>query len=169
MNEFYEGVIQFYQCFIRKQFKNFDFKSQLLHILSFLDPVKSQGIKQCTFDQLGDILPITFDKAAVKIEHREFVVDSDIDCTEGNATKLWVDIFHMKSPMGAHKYKDLATVALKLLSIPTSNADRERVFRQPCTKNKNRLSVISVYRNIIFPNWVPFQQNQQVLRTDYIR
>ena len=34
----------------------------------------------------------------------------------------------MKSPMDEHKYKNLATIALKLLSIPTSNVDCERVF-----------------------------------------
>ena len=30
--------------------------------------------------------------------------------------------------MGEYKYRSLATVALKLVAIPTSNADRERVF-----------------------------------------
>ena len=34
----------------------------------------------------------------------------------------------MKSSMGAQKYKNLAAAALTLLSIPTSNADCERVF-----------------------------------------
>ena len=35
---------------------------------------------------------------------------------------------HMKSSMGAHKYKNLAAAALTLLSSPTSNADCEWVF-----------------------------------------
>ena len=84
----YKGVVQFYLRFVQKQLKKFDFKSQLLHIVSVLDPVNSQGIKQCTFDQLDDILPVTFDKAAVKVEYREFVVDSDVNCTEGDAVKF---------------------------------------------------------------------------------
>lgn len=99
LNEFCKGVVQFYQHFMQKLLQKFDFKSQLLHVLSFLDPVKCKGIKQCTSDQLGDILQITFDKDAVKMEHREFVVDSDIDCAEGNATKFCVD---KKSPIWVH-------------------------------------------------------------------
>ena len=75
--------------------KKFDFKSQLLHTLSFLDPGNTQGIKQQhTFDQLGNILPVTFDRAALKIEHREFVVDSDLDCTESDATNVWLNIYN---------------------------------------------------------------------------
>ena len=128
LNEFYKGVIQFYQRFIQKQLQKFNFKSQLLQILSFLDPANSQGIKQCTFDQIDDLLPITFDKAVVKLEHREFVLDCDVCCSESDAVKFWVNVYNMKSPMDEHKYKNLATIALKLLSIPTSNVDCERVF-----------------------------------------
>ena len=90
MNEFYKGVVQFYQRFIQKQLQKFDFKSKLLHLLSFLNPVNSQGIKQCTFDH---ILPITLDKAAVKLEYREFVVDCDVDCTENDAVKFWLYVY----------------------------------------------------------------------------
>ena len=128
MNEFYKGVIQFYQHFIQKQLQKFNFKSQLLQILSFLDPANSQSIKQCTFDQIDDLLPITFDKAVVKLEHHEFVLDCDVCCSESDAVKFWVNVYNMKSNMDEHKYKNLATIALKLLSIPTSNVDCERVF-----------------------------------------
>jgi hypothetical protein len=69
LEEFYKGVIEFYQRFIQKQLQKLDFKSRLLHILSFLDPANSLGIKQCTFDQIEDILPISFDKSAIKLEH----------------------------------------------------------------------------------------------------
>ena len=34
----------------------------------------------------------------------------------------------MKSPLGEYKFRNLATIALRLLAIPTSNADCERVF-----------------------------------------
>ena len=79
---------------------------------------------------MSDILPVIFDKAAVKIEHREFLVDSDLDCTQSDATKFWLNIYNIKSPMGAYKYRNLATIALRLLSISTSNAYCERVFNQ---------------------------------------
>ena len=61
-------------------------------------------------------------------EYCEFVVDCDVDCTENDAVKFWLNVYNMKSPMGAHKYKNLATTALTLVSIPASNADCERVF-----------------------------------------
>ncbi len=123
LENFYNEVRQFYQLFIQKQLKKFDFKSKLFQILSFLDPVNSQDIKLCTFDQLDEILPITFDKAAVKFEYREFSVDSNVQCTKGDPVKFWVNVCNMKSPMGEQKYKNLATIALRLLSVPTSNAD----------------------------------------------
>ncbi len=85
-------------------------------------------MKLCTFDQLDEILPITFDTAAVKFEYREFSVDSNVQCTKGDPVKFWVNVCNMKSPMGEQKYKNLATIALRLLSVPTSNADCERVF-----------------------------------------
>ena len=123
LNEFYKGVIQFYQHFIQKQLQKFDFKSQLLQILSFLDPANSQDIKQCTVDQIDDLLPITFDEDVVELEHREFVLHCDVCCSESDAVKFWVSVYNTKSPMDEHKYKNLATSALKLLSIPTSNVD----------------------------------------------
>ena len=129
LNGFYIGVVQFYQRFVQKQLQKFDFKSQLTRILSFLDPTKSQGIKQCTFDQIEDILPIPLDKGTIKLEHCEFV-DGDVDSTESDAIKFWLDTYNMKSPMGEYKYRNLATCALTLLSIPASNADCKRVFSQ---------------------------------------
>ena len=34
-------IVKFYECSVKKQLKVFDFKSQVLNALSFLDPVKS--------------------------------------------------------------------------------------------------------------------------------
>ena len=70
------------------------------------------------------------DKGTIKLEHHEFVVDGDVDSTESDAIKFWLDIYNMKSPMGEYKYRNLATCALILLSIPASDADCERVFSQ---------------------------------------
>lgn len=50
---FYKYAVNFYQRFTQKQLQKFDFKSNLLHILSFLDPPNSQNIKQSTFDQVN--------------------------------------------------------------------------------------------------------------------
>ena len=130
LNEFYAGVLEFYQRFVQKQIQKFDFRSQLMHILSFLDPSQVQGIEQHTFDQIEDVLSIPLDREVVALEHREFVVDGDVDCTESDAVKFWLTVYNMKSPMGVYKYRNLATCALTLLSIPASNADCERVFSQ---------------------------------------
>ena len=43
MAGFYKGAVRFYQRFAQKQLQNF--KSNLLHILSFLDPPNSRNIK----------------------------------------------------------------------------------------------------------------------------
>ena len=83
------------------------------------------GIKVCIFDKLHDILPVNFDKGSVKLEYREFAVDSAVDCTETDATTFWLTVYHMKSPMDVHKYRYLAAIAMTLLSIPTSNANCE--------------------------------------------
>ena len=122
---FYKDTVNFYQRFIQKQLQKFDFKSNLLHILSFLDPPNSQNIKQSTFDQVNELVPLTFNKVAAMLEHREFAVDGSIDFSQTDAVKFWVNVYNMTSPMGEYKYRHLATVALKLLAIPTSNADCE--------------------------------------------
>ena len=48
------------------------------------------------------------------------MVDNDVHFTDTNAVKFWVNVHNIKSPMGAHKYRNLAIIALKLLAIPTS-------------------------------------------------
>ena len=54
---------------------------------------------------------------AVKLEHREFVLDTEVHAGESeDAVEFWIRVSHMSSP------------ALQLLSIPSSNADSERVF-----------------------------------------
>ena len=48
-------------------------------------------------DQIDEILLLTFDKVAVKLEHCEFVVDNSVDFGE-----FWINIYNMKSPMGEY-------------------------------------------------------------------
>ena len=106
-----------------------DFKSPVLHALSFLHPLQSQHMPQSEFDVIADTFPVPFDKQATKLEHREFSTDSDIDPSEyPDAIKFWLTVYSLKSPMGESKYINLATLALQLLSIPSSNTDSERVF-----------------------------------------
>ena len=129
VKEFYSGVIKFYSGFVKKLLKVFDFKSQVLSTLAFLEPTASQKISTSSFDRIADIIPITFDRNLVKLEYREFVIDEELDpSVETDAVQFWVNVSHMKSPMGELKYQNLATLALKLLLIPVSNADSERVF-----------------------------------------
>ena len=43
VGSFYKQVIKFYQAFVKKQLKSFNFQSPVLHTLSFLDPIKVQN------------------------------------------------------------------------------------------------------------------------------
>ena len=78
-------------------------------------------------NKISDTLPITFDKATVELEFREFATDCNVTSCE-DAVNFWLNVLNMKSAMGDYKYKHLASLALQLLSIPASNADSERVF-----------------------------------------
>ena len=126
VNAFYTNVFKFYS-FVRKQLKVFDFKSSVVCTLSFLDPSLSQKMSVSTFDVIANHFPISFDKSAVKLEYREYMIDA-LDTSEGDAMKFWLSVSNMKSPMGAFKYQHLGTLALELLSIPVSNAYSERAF-----------------------------------------
>jgi hypothetical protein len=53
---------------------------------------------------------------AVKLEFREFAVDSDIPNGDTDAATFWLNVKSMKSPMGNYKYSNLAILALHLLS-----------------------------------------------------
>ena len=130
IQDFYSAVLRFYQAFVKKHLKSFDFKSEILHSLAFLDPLKSQSMSAATFNQIQKCFAIDFDKSAVNLEFREFAVDSDVHAATANcnAVSFWMAVLQMKSPMGERKYENLATLALQLLAIPSSNADSERVF-----------------------------------------
>ena len=128
---FYNSVLRFYEAFVAKQLKSFDFKSTILPSLAFLDPQKSQSMPPSTFSKIQKCLPISFDNAKVSLEFREFAVDSNVarvTSENRDALAFWMAVLKMKSPMGEPKYVSLATLALELLAIPASNADSERVF-----------------------------------------
>ena len=59
VGSFYKSVIKFYQGFVKKQLKIFDFKSQVLRTLFFLNPAEIQCVPQTVF---ADTIPIAFDK-----------------------------------------------------------------------------------------------------------
>ncbi len=67
-----------------------------------------------------------FNKGATKLEYREFVIDNSINTSVSDAVEFWHQILKMESPMGALKYENFSTLALQLLSIPVSNADKCR-------------------------------------------
>ena len=107
----------------------FPFKSHVLQALEFLDPIKSLSVPTSVFDAIEDNIAIEFDKALTKLEHREFVCDTEV-CPEGDceAVTFWLKVGDFKSAMGSLKYENLSMLALQLLAIPASNADSERVF-----------------------------------------
>ena len=92
----YKGAIPFYLRFVQKQLQTFDSKFNLLHILSFLNPPNSQNIKQNIFDKTEKILPLTFNKVALKLEHGEFAVDGTVTFSEIDAVTFWVNVYNTK-------------------------------------------------------------------------
>ena len=66
--DFYDQVIKFYEAFMKKQLKAFDFKSEIFKVLSFLDPCKCQSMTPASFDLLEKYLPVPFDKTAIRQE-----------------------------------------------------------------------------------------------------
>jgi hypothetical protein len=79
-------------------------------------------------------IAINFDLASVKMEFREFSVDTDVAAlNNGDALSFWLCVKSMVTALGSPKYENLPTLALQLLFIPASNADSkkkisERVF-----------------------------------------
>ena len=131
VESFYFSVVCFYEAFVTKQLKVFDFKSEILQSLAFLDPPKSQNMPPSTFSIIQKCLPVHFDKAQVSLEFREFAADSQVTSVVSenrDALAFWMAVLRMKSPMEEPKYVHLATLALELLAIPASNADSERIF-----------------------------------------
>ena len=129
IDSFYKNVIAFYVSFIKKLLKVHNFNSPLWHTFSFLDPPQSRKISDCVFDDIEQVMPISFDKTQVKLEAREFIVDPDINnAPEDDAIRFWLHISTIESPLGERKYYHISNLALNLLSIPASNADSERVF-----------------------------------------
>ena len=126
----------------------------MLHALEFLDPIKSLSIPSSVFDTIEENIAIEFDKALTKLEHREFVCDTEI-CPEDDCD-AWLKVHSLKSAMGSLKYENLSILALQLLAIPTSNADSERVFslvRRIKTDFRASLSPETVSSN-----WLSLQQ-----------
>lgn len=129
IQSFFPDVVTFYERFVKKLLKVFDFKSKHSNALAFLDPVKSVSMPTSVFDLIEENIPIDFDKALTKLEHREFVCDSEVSTSDAvDAISFWKTIGSLKSTMGSLKYENLSSLALNLLAIPTSNADSERVF-----------------------------------------
>ena len=129
MDAFYNRVKQFYQSFITKLLDKLDFKSDLFKTLKLLDPQHCLDLPLDVFDKIADLLPLSFEKAAVNLEFREFVADRDVCSTDDqDAVEFWLSVLNMKSALGEYRYTNLGRLALQLLAIPTSNADSERVF-----------------------------------------
>ena len=64
------------------------------------------------FDSFKDNIAIEFDKALTKLEHCEFVCDTEIspedDC---DAVTFWLNVRSLKFAMGSLKYDNLSMLA----------------------------------------------------------
>ena len=68
-------IVKFYENFVTKQLKVFNFKSEVLSALAFLITVRSVSMPASVFDLIEEKFSLEFDKARTKLEHREFVCD----------------------------------------------------------------------------------------------
>ena len=59
---FYNSVLQFYEAFVVKQLKAFNFKSKILPSLAFLDPRRSQSMPPPTFSHIQQYLHVSLIK-----------------------------------------------------------------------------------------------------------
>ena len=75
VESFYCSVVHFYEAFVTKQLKVFDFKSEIVRSFAFLE---SQNMPTSTFSVIQKCLPVRFDKAEVSLEFREFAADSHV-------------------------------------------------------------------------------------------
>ena len=100
VQKFFEWVVKFHETFVEKQLKVFDFKSQVLRALAFLDSVKSVTMPTSVFDLIEDNFSLDFDKTCTKLEHREFVCDDNLYPEENcDATSFWLKVHSQISPM----------------------------------------------------------------------
>lgn len=104
VSNFFQSLVEFYERFVTKQLKLFDFKSQHLYALTFLDPAKTLRMPTSVFDVIEENFPIDFNKAIIKLEHREFVCDGEVCPNDTiDAISFWVEVSNLKSPMGSLK------------------------------------------------------------------
>ena len=94
MKPFCERVVLFYEKFVTKLLKVFNFKSQALSSLSFLDPARSQQESPSVFEKVEENVPISFDKSAVKLEYREFSIDDEVTTSQRCCAVLEHDLAH---------------------------------------------------------------------------
>ncbi len=62
---------------------------------------------------------------------------------------FWVEVFHHKNLLSETSYYPLAEDVLKMMALPTSNADVERVFSQMNVKTKLRNRMLPVTLNAL--------------------
>jgi hypothetical protein len=75
-----------------------------------------------------------------------------------NLFKFWPVVYHYKDGAGHQVFEELATIILRMLSLPTSNAAFERAFsimNNVKTKVRNRMKIGVIrsdyeYKNILF-------------------
>lgn len=66
---------------------------------------------------------------------------------KNNTTSFWSEVYNYRDAGGNNKFKEISEFVLKLLCLPWSNADVERVFSQMNlvkSNIRNRLNLITV-------------------------
>ena len=93
--------VQVKAFYVNKLLDKFDFESNILSLLKFLDPSECQNVSLSTFDKIKDDFALKFDAEAVKMEYWEFAMDFEINVNIGDALQFWHTVKSMKCSMGA--------------------------------------------------------------------
>lgn len=118
--------------------KRFDFNNKLwmltryLHPRQVMDPT-ARSIMPSLSDLMDELPRISniFDKQTVDNEWRNvqfYKFPDHLKDLKHDICKFYAHLMTIKDDMGHFQYRTLATFALNVLSLPTSNADVERLF-----------------------------------------
>lgn len=170
LSNFYVNCIQFLKNSCVQIKKRYNFSDPILPLLSIITPcVALSTKKRSEYNVLNSILPLT--KKLPRLVNNELlqVIDdqwrllslvniSEDIVNEKEPDKFWILIKNLES----EEFKDLATFALSVMSLPHSNACCERIFSKVNrikTKSRNKLIIETVSATILVSESIKKYEN----------
>ncbi|XP_078509628.1 uncharacterized protein LOC144769412 [Lissotriton helveticus] len=126
-----------------------------LSLLRHLELLKPQNVLSDSKPLVTDLPKECFADPTHILETQWRTVTSCSFNTSSGMESFWIEVLNYRDAAGNHRFQELAMGAIKLLTLPISNAQVERVFSQmTLLKNENRnrmgLKLLSNILNIKF-------------------